>query len=229
MEVKLIRYTRDSEELAGMAATVCTRSDNWEKALKTALKSGHESVLEHITFTFEISGISRITLAQLTRHRLASYSVESQRYVSQAEQDYVMPESIRMDDTTNRIYRLAMVDAKELYERLISMGVPQEDARYCLPQSFCTRLYMTANARELLHFFSLRCCERAQWEIRELALRMLRLCIEVCPVIFENAGPGCVRGHCPEAKPCRFPWIRNPEKTHCGVDGCDIFGGSDEA
>lgn len=205
MNVSLIQVTNGAEALAGTAAAVCTRTQNTEKALNAAIASGHESVLEHIVFTFLISGISRITLAQLTRHRLASYSVESQRYVNQGDQEYVIPHTVQDNDKARRVYCMAMLDAWEAYCKLVGMGIPEEDARYVLPQGICTRLAVTMNARELLHFFSQRCCNRAQWEINELANQMLGICRRECPNIFRHAGPGCVRGHCPEKRPCGHP------------------------
>jgi thymidylate synthase (FAD) len=173
--------------------------------LREALKRGHESVAEHATFTFLIEGISRVTLAQLTRHRLASFSVQSQRYRGADADIVVFPESYAAHVYRDSVDDLLM-QAAELYNEMVYDGVATEDARYILPQGITTTLMMTANARELRHFFSLRCCNRAQWEIRQLADEMLKLCKGVAPVLFADAGAGCVRGRCPEgSKSCGKP------------------------
>ena len=204
MKVELIAYTPYSTAICCEAAAVCTNTDNGYRALKHSIESGHESVLEHISFTFSITGLSRAALAQLTRHRLASYSVQSQRYVRIEDAEMIVPESIRSSDFNDEAVEL-MNKAMDLYKRMCDSKIPKEDARYITPQAVPTRLLMTMNARELLHFFSLRCCNRAQWEIRHLADEMLRLCNRVSSVIFQNAGPGCVRGKCPEKRPCGNP------------------------
>ena len=190
------------------------------KHLHAAMKSGHISVLEHCALTFAIEGISRACSHQLVRHRLASYSQQSQRYVNMDGFEYVTPKSIRAED-----YDMVMVEyeAEEecaefaffdimrrisaLYKELIKNGVPEEDARYILPNACCTNIVVTMNARELRHFLGLRLCSRAQWEIRELAERMLELLKEECPVLFEDVGPQCEQlGYCPEEKGCgRYP------------------------
>ena len=188
----------------GKAAAICTGSQNYKSALRHSVESGHTSVLEHCVFTFRVEGISRVTLAQLTRHRIASFSVQSQRYVKMDKTEFVVPETVK-NSTYCAEYAVMMKDCMDLYHRMIQEGIPAEDARYIIPQAATTQLYMTMNARELLHFFSLRCCNRAQWEIREMADKMLELCKEKAPLIFENAGAGCVRGHCPEKRPCGKP------------------------
>ena len=204
MNVYLIEATPFPEMLCGAAAAVCTNSKNTESALKHAMESGHTSVLEHAVFTFKVEGLSRAALAQLTRHRLASFDVQSQRYVRICGIDLVMPESIRKSEFYEEAGSL-LEDVMNLYQRMVDAGIPCEDARYVTPQAVPTSLYMTMNARELLHFFSLRTCNRAQWEIRHLADEMLKLCRESAPTIFADAGPGCVSGHCPEKKPCGHP------------------------
>ena len=204
MEVSLEAWTAFPDWLCGTAAAICTDSKKVMSALEHSVGSGHTSVLEHAVFTFRVEGISRVTLAQLTRHRMASYSVQSQRYVKMDDPEFVVPDSIK-NSTYCTEYSVMMKDCMNLYQRMLKEGIPAEDARYIIPQSVTTKLYMTMNARELLHFFSLRCCNRAQWEIRELADEMLRLCKEKAPKIFENAGPGCVRGKCPEKRPCGNP------------------------
>jgi thymidylate synthase (FAD) len=168
------------------------------------MASGHESVLEHAVFTFRVEGLSRAALAQMTRHRLASFSVQSQRYVRIRGVDLVMPESIRKSDFYVEAGSL-LEDVMNLYQRMVDAGIPAEDARYITPQAVPTALIMTMNARELRHFFSLRCCNRAQWEIRQMADEMLKLCKQAAPELFTTAGPGCVSGKCPEKKPCGMP------------------------
>jgi thymidylate synthase (FAD) len=175
---------------------------------------GHESPIEHISFTFGIEGVSRSLLAQLTRHRIASYSVKSQRYVDESKLEVVVPPAIAEDpeakimfDETTEYLRQKYISLRDiLKERYISEGMDAkaaqkkaiEDARYVLPNACETKIICTMNARSLLNFFRLRCCERAQWEIRELATQMLFLVKEVAPVLFKYAGPSCVSGKCPE-------------------------------
>lgn len=210
LHVDLIHHTECPELVAGSAAALCYNGKNPKKSLEVAMEGQHESVLEHATFTFRIEGVSRCLLAQLTRHRLASYSVQSQRYVSHEDgMDYVIPPKIidLGDDAINE-YVSQMETMHRWYKEWVhKLGGGKdalEDARFVLPGACGTKLIMTMNARELRHFFSLRCCTRAQWEIRCLAQEMLKLCKMVAPVMFADAGPGCVRGACPEgAKSCR--------------------------
>ena len=204
MRVELISHTPEPEKLCGEAAAVCTDSKNPDSALLHAVGSGHTSVLEHAVFTFRVEGLSRAALAQLTRHRLASYDVQSQRYVRIHGIDLVVPESIRESDFYTEA-RSLLEDLMNLYQRMVESGIPCEDARYVTPQAVPTTLVMTMNARELLHFFSLRTCNRAQWEIRHLADEMLTICKRLSPGIFDQAGPGCVTGSCPEKRPCGHP------------------------
>ena len=201
MQVSLIRYTQNADYVCGEAAAVCTASKNPESALKHAMDAGHTSVLEHAVFTFRVEGLSRAALAQLTRHRLASFDVQSQRYVKLDDPELVIPESIQSSQFATEA-GIMLKRNMNLYQRMIEAGIPAEDARYVTPQAVTTELIMTMNARELLHFFSLRCCNRAQWEIRHMADEMLKLCKKASPVLFENAGPGCVTGKCPEVRPC---------------------------
>ena len=177
--------------------------DDDKKALKAALKSGHESIIENAVYTFEIKGVSRALLAQLSRHRLISLAVQSQRYVNKVAFEYVTPESIRDNPNSLEQYEWGMKVIQKVYNTMLSWGVDKEDARLILPNACTTNIVLTANARELRHIFALRCCERAQWEIRELANRMLKICKEVSPTIFEDAGPSCVRdGFCREQRSC---------------------------
>ena len=205
MNVTLVSMTEDGDHLAGMAAATCTRAQNWGKALEYALNSGHESVLEHVSATFRVEGVSRVLLAQLTRHRIASYSVESERYCDVNGNQIVIPNSIRKDQELYGMFLNLIYETQLFYQEAERHGIPKEDARYGTLQGISTTLLVTMNARELRHFFSLRCCNRAQWEIRELADRMLALCKKKAPMLFKDAGPGCVRGRCPEEKPCGDP------------------------
>ena len=207
MNVQLLSYTPASSDLCGYAAGICYNAKSPSRALDGAMQGGHYSVLEHACFTFLIDGVSRALLAQLTRHRIASFSVQSQRYVSMADQfDYVIPPSIvALGECAVNEYKYQMQRMHEWYrewqERLGGASEEaNEDARFVLPNAVTTKLVLTMNARELRHFFSLRTCNRAQWEIRELADEMLRLCKKTAPVLFEDAGPGCVNGHCPEGR-----------------------------
>ena len=206
MEVLILSTpTAGALSICESAAAMCTNSRKPAQALRNAMESEHNSVLEHAVYTFEIHDISRVALAQLTRHRIASFSVQSQRYINQAYQDVVIPPSIQADEKCKEAYEKAAEQAMLLYKQLIDAGIDKEDARYILPQGIMTSLQMTMNARELGLFFSLRCCNRAQWEIRELADKMLALCREDCPEIFGKAGPSCRREGCHEKRPCGHP------------------------
>lgn len=219
MKVELIAHTPCPDDVCDVGARVCVSQDmpvlgdGKRSALKGALKSGHESVIEHATFTFSIEGVSRALTHQLVRHRLASYSQQSQRYVNMDGFEYVTPQTVfdvkdsfDMGDeypSNEPLYAWdwIMREINALYRALINKGVPEEDARYILPNACTTNIIMTMNARELRHFFSLRCCTRAQWEIRDMANMMLEQVKKVAPTLFENAGPSCVTtGRCPEGK-----------------------------
>ena len=201
MKVTLLSHTLDGATLCGQAAAVCTASGNPGKSLRAALASGHDSVLEHVSFTFRIEGLSRAALAQLTRHRLASFDVESQRYVRLEDVRMVMPDSIARSEFLHEAEDL-LNKSMDLYKRMVAAGIPAEDSRYVTTQAVETNLIMTANARELRHFFRLRCCNRAQWEIRGVADAMLAICKKVVPELFYGAGPSCVSSGCMEACPC---------------------------
>ena len=204
MKVKLLAVTPYASGICCDAAAVCTNSDNGYRSLQHSLASGHESVLEHAVFTFKVEGLSRAALAQLTRHRLASFSVQSQRYVKLTDWKAVVPATVANSPFAEEAEAL-LRQSMELYQRMVDSGIPAEDARYFTTQAITTELVVTMNARELRHFFSLRCCNRAQWEIRRMADEMLRLCMNASPEIFKYAGPGCVTGKCPEKKPCGHP------------------------
>lgn len=204
-------------EVCAIAAGMCYNAKDPWKALKNAMAGGHESVLEHCKFTFQIDGVSRALLAQLTRHRIASFSVQSQRYVAmKGGFPYVIPPRIQqLGSNAVKRYQNQMEQISEWYDEWFELlgKNSAEDARFVLPNACSTRLVVTMNARELRHFFSLRCCNRAQWEIRQMADEMLRICKEEAYTLFEDAGPGCVRGACPEGKhSCGKP--RNKEQVN---------------
>ena len=209
MIVKLLAYTQNADAICAAAGNSCyserpsyeiVEDINSEKVLSRIVGMGHHSVIEHAVFTFSVEGVSRALTHQLVRHRVASYSQQSQRYVSMKEPSYVTPHTVQDDPDALKVFEDTMAEIWAAYGKLESMGIPAEDARYLLPNGCTTNITITMNARELLHFFSLRCCNRAQWEIREMADKMLELCREVSPVIFRDAGPPCVRGPCPEGK-----------------------------
>lgn len=216
MKVALIRHTLSPEETVALGARLCyskaTVADLTQRIsekdqtefVEKLLAMGHESVFEHASFTFAVEGVSRVLLAQLTRHRLASFSVQSQRYVSYAGGfGYIVPPKIAaLGEEAVAEYEAQMQQMHAWYcawqEKLGTGEGSNEDARFVLPNACETRVMMTMNVRELRHFFALRMCARAQWEIRALATEMHRLCMEVAPVLFADAGPGCLRGACPE-------------------------------
>ena len=227
MKVRLINYTKDPEKIVAQSARLCYSALGIEelreklsdesiiKLVKKIMKLGHYSVLEHATFTFAIEEISRVTSHQLVRHRLASFSQQSQRYVKIDKEDfpYIVPKSIEKDEKLAKIFIDAVKELDGIYQLLLDHNIKAEDARYILPQAVTTKMIISANARELLHIFKLRCCNRAQWEIRELAMNMLKEVKSIAPTIFENAGPPCVLGSCPEGKlSCGKPWSKNKEE-----------------
>ncbi len=169
--------------------------------------SGHLSPFEHAVFTFAVDGISRVCTHQLVRHRLASYSQQSQRYVEMTQPEAVIPPSISSDPVAKEIFTRTIRESHGAYKALVEAGIPREDARYVLPHGWMTKIVVTMNARELHHFFSMRLCRRAQWEIRVLAREMLSLVREKAPSLFSLAGPDCVaRGRCFESRPCGSPF-----------------------
>lgn len=210
MKVSLLQSTQDPEKLVAQAAKLCYSASDVEtigekltpekiaEFVRRLIALGHWSALEHASFTFGVEGVSRALTHQLVRHRLASYSQQSQRYVTLAEFPFVIPPAIAANEECRNRYTGAMEAAGRAYAELLSTGIPAEDARYLLPNACETKVVATMNARELRHFFSLRCCNRAQWEIHELADRMLALVKTKAPNLFDLAGPGCVGGPCPE-------------------------------
>ncbi|MBQ3834932.1 MAG: FAD-dependent thymidylate synthase [Elusimicrobia bacterium] len=220
MIVELLRYTNEPEKTCAVAGRLCYSSvgieelkekltqEKIEDILTRIIKSGHMSVLEHASFTFGVEGVSRALLAQLTRHRIASFSVQSQRYVrfDKKTPDFVIPPKIAKDENLLNQYNEFLKISQDYYNKFLAAGIPAEDARYVLPNASSTKIVMTMNARELRHFFELRCCNRAQWEIRNMACQMLKLAKQAAPVLFADAGPNCLRGGCTEDKPCGSPW-----------------------
>lgn len=234
LKVEVLQHTPEPEKLISAAAKLCYSksgieklmegldNDSVDKFIAKLMDMGHESPIEHVSFTFGIEGVSRSLTHQLVRHRVASYSQKSQRYVSEAQFEYIIPPQIAEDERARHLYIKAMEKDQAIYDEITGILKEKryieylnngdnentaknkaektaiEDARYVLPNGCETKIIATMNARELLHFFNHRCCERAQWEIRELATQMLKLVREAAPLIFKNAGPNCVKGPCPE-------------------------------
>lgn len=234
MKVELLRYTPDGEKLIASAAKLCYSpvgiSDieknlddkNMEKFLDMLVKLGHESPIEHISFTFGVEGVSRTLTHQLVRHRIGSYSQQSQRYVKLEQFEYIIPPSIAEEPEAQKLFVEAMEKDQQYYNKIteilfkkhfreyLEKGIKEkearqksekqaiEDARYVFPNACETKIVFTMNARSLLNFFKLRTCNRAQWEIRKLATEMLKAVKKVYPTLFKNAGPACLKGSCPE-------------------------------
>ncbi len=232
MKVTLIAHTPDPEKVVAAAAKLCyskssitdlmdgLNDENVASFLDKLSGLGHSSPLEHASFTFGIEGVSRSFLAQMTRHRIASFSVQSQRYVDMSAADMVVPPAIAQDGEASEAFSQAIKSAKYAYDHLhhvledihtyeLMLGdsnltekqarnkaskMANEDARFVLPEACQTRMLVTMNARELNNFFKLRCCTRAQWEIRQVAEEMLKLVYPIAPHLFKDAGPGCVAG-----------------------------------
>lgn len=236
MRVELLQYTPNCEKLIAAGAKLCysnagidglldnLESENTEKFLKMLVSIGHESPIEHASFTFGVEGVSRSLTHQLVRHRIASYTQKSQRYVKEGQFEYVVPPEIAADEQAKQLFIQTMEQEQKAYDDLtailqkkhkqtfIAEGLDEkeaekraekkaiEDARYVLPNACTTAIIMTFNARSLYNFFEHRCCERAQWEIREMANQMLKLVKEVAPILFEKSGPPCLKKACPEGK-----------------------------
>jgi len=213
MKVKLISYTPNPDKICAAAALCChseldscdimsqLSEQKTKNILNKTIASGHHSVIEHANFTFSINRVSRALTHQLVRHRIASFSQQSQRYVKMTMPMYVTPPAIKANAPALKQYEKFMESAWAEYQSLVGAGINAEDARFVLPNAATTSITVTMNARELRHFFELRCCNRAQWEIREMASQMLEQVKKVAPVIFEGAGPLC--DNCPEPNfPC---------------------------
>ena len=219
LKVILLRHSPNPEETIAMAAKLCyspaditslkdkIETKDQKAFVEKLVKMGHMSPIEHASFTFAVEGISRACSHQLVRHRLASYSQQSQRYVSEESGfDYIIPPSVKEDKELKNIFISFMEQAQETYNSMVrklnEKGIRGEsanqDARFILPNAAETKIMVTMNARELLHFFRQRCCNRAQWEIRQMAEEMLKLVKKAAPTIFHKAGPGCLYSPCPE-------------------------------
>ena len=232
--IKLMTHTPEPEKIVAAAAKLCysphgatelmegLEPDVVENFVQLLTRMGHESPVEHISFTFSVEGVSRSLTHQLVRHRIASYSQRSQRYVREGGFEYVIPPSIDKDAETRELFVKTMEEQQRTYDQLadrladlykqdlVKEGLSEmkarstaekkaiEDARYVLPNACETKIVVTMNARSLLHFFNIRCCNRAQWEIRNLATEMLRQVKQIAPSIFAMAGPDCVYGACGE-------------------------------
>jgi len=240
LKVTLLQHTPSPERAVASAGRLCyapvsaaslksSMDDQEVRRLVGGLaRSGHLSAFEHASFTFAVDGISRACSHQLVRHRVASYSQQSQRYVRfNSEGDFVIPPSIAASPEAQKVFLEAMENARKAYEGLVAIGQAEgrgnesvyEDARFVLPNAAETKIVVTMNARELRHFFSLRCCRRAQWEINRLAWAMRRLVMSAAPLLFEGTGPGCMTGGCPEGKmSCGRPY------TEEEVLGMDLVG-----
>lgn len=228
LKVSLIEYTRNPERVIAAAAKLCYSQsgiddimenltpENTEKFLNMLMSYGHESPIEHVSFTFAVEGVSRTLTHQLVRHRIASYSQQSQRYVKLDQFEYIIPPAIENDEESKRIFIKNMEECQKSYDmiaerlksRYIEEGLKKsaaekkaiEDARYVFPNACETKIVFTMNARSLMNFFKHRCCQRAQWEIRAMADMMLKEVKSVAPILFKYAGPSCVNSACPEGK-----------------------------
>ena len=211
MKVNLVSFTKDPEITCAKCASVSWRRKSMKdvsleearEIIRRVLGYGHESVIEHACFTFFVEDISRSLTHQLVRHRIASYTQQSMRYVdlTKSEAYFIKPETIAKQEELSGLFDEVMTRCKTVYDTLRRKGVPPEDARFVLPIAMQAKIAVTMNARELRYFFMMRCCLRAQWEIRELANRMLKICKTTAPSLFENTGPSCVKfGYCPEAE-----------------------------
>ena len=234
MKVKVIAHTPEPEKVISMAAKLCYSSvgvdeieqnltdESVEKFLNMLINIGHESPLEHVTFTFAVEGISRSCSHQIVRHRIASFSQQSQRYVKLDQFEYIVPPEIESIEEAKELFIDAMNKDQEAYDKLVDILFEKhynnliesgknekeakrnaekkaiEDARYVFPNACETKMVFTMNTRSLYNFFNHRCCERAQWEIRELSIEMLRQVRLIAPILFKNIGPKCIKGPCPE-------------------------------
>ena len=235
LKVALIAHTPEPEKVVAAAAKLCYSNahisdlldgltpEKSREFVEKLAKLGHESPTEHVSFTFAIEGVSRTLLAQITRHRIASFSVQSQRYVRLDQFEYITPPEVEADPRAKKAFEEEMSLQNENYKRIAAIlkeghtarlmkeeGLDEaaaskkaekmaiEDARFVLPNACATKMIVTMNARSLQNFFKLRCCNRAQWEIHDLADKMLELVYPVAPALFEKSGPACVRGACSE-------------------------------
>lgn len=228
LKVTLIEHTPNPEKVIAAAAKLCyspvgvdeitqnLNGESTERFLNRLMSYGHASPIEHVSFTFAIEGVSRTLTHQLVRHRIASYSQQSQRYVKLEQFEYIIPPAIEDDMEAKKIFSEAMKRSQKayddiadrLYKKYIDSGMAKmsaekkaiEDARYVFPNACETKIVVTMNARTLINFFHHRCCNRAQWEIHAMADEMLRQAKVVAPILFKAAGPECIKGKCPEGK-----------------------------
>lgn len=236
MNVKLITYTPEPEKVIASAAKLCYSSsdietlmegltpEKVESFIEKLVGMSHFSPVEHVSFTFGVEGVSRSLTHQLVRHRIASYSQKSQRYVKEGQFEYIIPTPIENNAKAKELFVKAMEDDQKVYDEIVEVLMAEyepelllqglsakevktraekkaiENARYILPNACETKIIVTMNIRTLYNFFKHRCCNRAQEEIRELAEKMLDICKEVSPILFANAGASCVNGKCPEGK-----------------------------
>lgn len=205
LKVKLLGYTKNPKKIVSAAIRQCYSAigasqltkkippEKQNELIKMVMGSGHTSTLEHASFTFAIEGISRVCSHQLVRHRIASYSQQSQRYVdlSKNSLEVIIPPKIKENEENLKKFKKIINQIESFYKQMITAGVEPEDARFILPNASQTKIVVTMNARELLHFFQLRLCNRAQWEIRMMAQKMLEQVKKVAPEIFNFAGPTC--------------------------------------
>ncbi len=236
LKVVLLAHSPQPEQSVATAARNCysprdveTIADGWtpqevEKMVSRVRDAGHLSTFEHTMFTFGVSGVSRALTHQLVRHRHMSYEQKSQRYIKiKGQFDFITPPSLAALPAIKAKYETLMRDIAAFYADAVAAGVPAEDARFALPNAAETQIVVTANARALLDFFTLRTCNNAQWEIRELAFAMLRLVKRAAPSLFVRSGATCVRGYCnePNGPECpRYIVVKNPvaARRRAGVD-----------
>lgn len=269
LKVKIIAHTPEPDKVVAQAGKLCYSAVGVDEITQKLTEEeiaryvnmlasiGHESPLEHVSFTFAIEGISRACTHQIVRHRIASYSQQSQRYVKLEQFEYIIPPAIEKNPEAKRIFIETMERDQKAYDELVDLLLVDilteehaadfgscirkvlkenpdvapdrskvldlyaekffenyrkaekqaiEDARYVFPNACETKIVITMNARSLLHFFNVRCCNRAQWEIREMATEMLKECKKIAPALFKKAGPDCVYGKCGEGKmSCKHP------------------------
>lgn len=269
LKVKIIAHTPQPDKVVAQAGKLCYSAVGVDEITQKLTEEeiaryvnmlaniGHESPLEHVSFTFAIEGISRACTHQIVRHRIASYSQQSQRYVKLEQFEYIIPPAIEKNPEAKRIFIETMERDQKAYDELVDLLLEDilidkhaadygscireilkenpdvapdrskvldlyaekflkeyrkaekqaiEDARYVFPNACETKIVITMNARSLLHFFNVRCCNRAQWEIREMATEMLKECKKIAPALFKKAGPDCVYGKCGEGKmSCKHP------------------------
>ena len=251
LKVQLISHTPEPDKVIAQAGKLCyspvgvdeiaqkLTEEEIARYVNMLATIGHESPLEHVSFSFAIEGVSRVLTHQLVRHRLASYSQQSQRYVKLEQFEYIIPPAIEKNEKAKALFIETMEKDQEAYNQIVDELINDkirefkkihdrdltkkeysalekeaiEDARYVFPNACETKIVVTMNARSLLHFFNVRCCNRAQWEIREMATEMLRECKKIAPALFKKAGPDCVYSKCGEGNmSCGHPRKENEFK-----------------